>query len=155
MILLRTLSWSSTSIIFKSINYTNTLLIYSSMHKAVLRLRIQFVEVALVRKKFVGCIELSGLSVAHDENAVGVHDGLEPVGDGDDCGVLKAFANGLLDERVGARVDVGGRLVDEHQSAVAQRRPRNAHQLLLPHRQVVPRIRNQRLQAFPLCEYAL
>lgn len=57
-----------------------------------------------------------------------------------------------MNELVGARVDVGRGFVDEDEAAVPQQSPRDAHELLFPHRQIVARRRNGRVQSVALGE---
>lgn len=41
-------------------------------------------------------VELSHLSLVHNENAIRVHDGVETVGDGENCARSELAANGRL-----------------------------------------------------------
>lgn len=56
----------------------------------------------------------------HHQDTVGAHDSLDSVGDGDHCGLFKAFPDCLLDESVGLGIDIGCCLIDEDQSAVSE-----------------------------------
>ena len=71
------------------------------------------------------------MAVVHHENEVGVLHGRDALGD-DDLGRFGDIgAEALADERVGARVDRGGRVVEDQNLRLFEKRPGDAETLLL------------------------
>ena len=64
---------------------------------------------------------------------VTVHDGVESVRDCDDGAAHELLPDGLLDEVVGLEVHRRRGLVQHQHPRLAEERPRQAHQLPLPH----------------------
>ncbi len=64
---------------------------------------------------------------------VAVEDGVEPVRDREDGAVSELLADRVLDELVRLQVDGGRRLVQNQNLRLAQQRPRQTHELPLPH----------------------
>jgi hypothetical protein len=69
-------------------------------------------------EQLCGRIELLELARVQHQDAVAVHDGVQPVRDGEHGAVAERGADGALDERVGCIVHVGGGLV-QHQDLQA------------------------------------
>ena len=67
------------------------------------------------------------------EDPVAVHDGVEPVGDGEDGAVEEPLTDGLLDQSVSLGVDVGRGLVQDEDPVLSEHRPGQTHQLPLAH----------------------
>ena len=86
-----------------------------------------------------GAAELDQPALLHDHDLVGVLEGGEPVGDGQDRALFELFCDDPLDECVVLDVDVGGGLVDEDHPAVLEEGPADAEQLLLPRREAAVR----------------
>mmetsp|Transcript_29498 Transcript_29498/g.89622 ORF Transcript_29498/g.89622 Transcript_29498/m.89622 type:complete len:490 (+) Transcript_29498:1116-2585(+) len=79
---------------------------------------------------------LDRLPRVHDHHPVALHDGVEPVGDGEHGGVGHLAAQRLLDQLVRLHVDGSGRLVEDENARALEQRPRHADELPLTHRQV-------------------
>ena len=71
-----------------------------------------------------------------------IHDGIEPVSDGDDCTLGKLGPDGLLDEVVRLQIHGSRSLVQNQHLGLAQQGTGEAHQLTLPHAQVLPSLSN-------------
>lgn len=82
--------------------------------------------VAVVRHEFVVCTLLDKFAVAHDEDAVGVADGGEPVRNHNAGPVGHEFAERILNEHFGGGVDTGGGFV-EHKEQFGVLRQRACH----------------------------
>ena len=66
-----------------------------------------------------------------DQDQVRVPDGAQPVGDDDAGPALEQGREGRLDDRLGARVYVARRLVQDEDARVGQHRPGEGEQLAL------------------------
>lgn len=89
---------------------------------------------------------LDYLALLHDDDGVVVGDGVESVGDRDDGAAVELGLECALNEVVRAQVHVRGGLVQHKDPAVAQDRPRQAHQLLLAHGEYLGAARNVGVQ---------
>ncbi len=70
-------------------------------------------------------------AVAHDENAVGVTNGREAVGDDDAGPIGHESVQTLLNQYFGGRINTGGGLIqDEEQFRVLRQRAGHRHELL-------------------------
>lgn len=68
---------------------------------------------------------LHSISSVHDHDHVGLDDGVEAVGDCDECAAAEFLADGLLDEGVCLDVNVGRCLRDHQGRAIQTRTPRS------------------------------
>lgn len=62
-----------------------------------------------------------------------VHDGVEPMCDGQHCAVLKLGADGGLDEVIGLQVNGSCSLVQNQDATLTEQGPGKAHELPLAH----------------------
>ena len=90
---------------------------------------------------------LDELPAVEDEDAVGVHHGVEAVGDGDDRAILPDALERAVEGRLGRRVERARRLVEQEQLGVAHQRPGDAHALALAAREPPPALAHERLVA--------
>ena len=71
------------------------------------------------------------MAVVHHENEVGILHGRDALGDDDLRRLGDIGAEALADQRVGARVDRGGRVVEDQNLRLFEKRPGDAETLLL------------------------
>ncbi|KAG8420482.1 hypothetical protein J3459_011002 [Metarhizium acridum] len=86
----------------------------------------------------LGVADLDDPAGRHDNDQVAVPQELEPVRDLDDGPAAHLVTNHPAHLVVGPRVDAARRLVQQHDGAAAQQRPRQAKQLQLARRQAQP-----------------
>ena len=90
--------------------------------------------VALTKARSTNCTPKKDQKGATNQNPVRVHDGVETVGDGDDCTVGELLSDGLLDDAISpeGRREGGGPVChfsEGHRRAIAVSEP---HPLSLP-----------------------
>ena len=59
-------------------------------------------------------------AICNDEDLIGIGDGRKPVGNGNDRLALYQPGHCLLNNRLVLRVDVGGRLIENHNGGIFQ-----------------------------------
>ena len=91
---------------------------------------------------------LEHFASVHDDDAVGVSHGREPVGDDERGAPAQDAAQPLLDEHLGARVDRRGRLVEDEDRGVADDRARERDELPLTGRQRPAALADGRVEPF-------
>ena len=89
-----------------------------------------------VLEQVAGGVKLLEPAGVQHHDLVRVHDGVDPVGDGEDGALPELLPDGGLDEAVRLKVHGGGGLVQHVDPGVPQQGPRQAHQLSLTLRQV-------------------
>ena len=72
------------------------------------------------------------MPVAHHEDDVRVADGGEAVGDDEARSALHEAGERVLHDELGARIDGGGRFVEDQRGREREHYPRDAQKLLLP-----------------------
>src|SRR5699024_9951957 len=92
---------------------------------------VQLVILALFGDQFVVAAALDDAALFQDDDAVGVADGGQPVGDDEGGAAVHQAVHAGLDHRLGAGVDGAGGLVQDQHRRVGHRRPGNGQQLAL------------------------
>jgi len=91
----------------------------------------ELVELRLaVLGELLGIAELDALATVHDHYVGTVDDGVDPVGDGEDSGVLEVLVHHLLDAFFRLDVDVGSGLIQHDNFVVFEDSSSDANQLL-------------------------
>ena len=88
------------------------------------------VQPALGHQLRMGAL-LDDAAILHHQNLVGVLDGGQPVGDGEDRLSLGQGGQGLLDQVLILRIHAGGGLVQNHDGRILQNRPGDGDALAL------------------------
>ncbi len=101
----------------------------------------------LVRDELRRRVELFDLPRVEHHHPRAVHDGVEPVGDGQHGAVGKLLPDGGLDEVVGLHVDGGGGLVEHEQLGLSEEGPGKADELPLADAQVVAALGHRVVEA--------
>ena len=91
-------------------------------------------EGSIVLDESVRLSDFDDSTPAHHNHLVVVGDSVQSVGDGDDSGVLELGVDTFLDEVVSFHVHVRCGFIQDQELVVAKQCPRQAQQLLLPHR---------------------
>ena len=86
-----------------------------------------------VGKQVLGRVEFNLFAVGQDEDLGVVHDGVEPVRDGQHGAVEELGPDGRLDEVVSLKVDRGRGLVEDQNLGLSQQGSGQAHELPLAH----------------------
>ena len=94
-------------------------------------LHVQVVVEAARREQLVVRAALDDLAVLERQHLVGVADGAQAVGDDERGPPVQQLLERVLDQPLGARVDRRGRLVQDQDARVGQRRARDRQQLAL------------------------
>ena len=93
------------------------------------------VKPAACHKLFVAAL-LDNSTLVHHDDAVGSADGRETVGDHQGRALPQQLFQGLLNDNLGVRVDVGRRLVQDYDSRIRYQCPREADELALAYAQI-------------------
>jgi len=92
----------------------------------------ELVELRLaVLGELLGVAVLDALAMVHDHHHVTVDDGVDPVGNCEDGGVLEVLVHQLLDALFRLDVDVGSGLVQHNNFVFPEDSSSDAYQLLL------------------------
>ena len=87
-------------------------------------------------KQLVRATKLGHLAIGKDKDTIAVHNGVEAVGNGENCAVPELLPDLLLDERIGARIHIGSRFIQHQYSVPSEHCTGQAKELPLSHRQV-------------------
>ncbi len=90
---------------------------------------------------------LRQVPTAHEEDVVGVADGVQAVGDDHLGGRRRQLVQHLFQQLLGHRVDIGRGLVEDQDLRLAQHRAQEGDQLLLAQRQALAPGLDRRRQA--------
>ena len=90
----------------------------------------------LVGQEVVRAVELGDVALVQHHHPVAVHDGVEPVGDGDDGALRELLPDGGLHQVVSLQVHGRGGLVQDEDLGLPQEGPGQAHELSLTHGEV-------------------
>ena len=93
-----------------------------------------FGEGSVVLNELVRLSDFDDPAPAHYNDLVVVSDGVQSVGNRDDGGVLELGVDTLLDEVVSFHVHIRCGFIQDQELVISKQCPRQAQQLLLPHR---------------------
>ena len=91
-------------------------------------------------------VELHQLALVEDHDVVIVHDGVQPVGDGQDGGVLELSPDGLLDQVISLEVHSSRGFIQDEDLGLPEQGPGQTDELALPHWQILPTLSDLMLQ---------
>ena len=88
------------------------------------------VEAVLLHERFMRAA-LNDVAVLHDKDKVGVFNCRQAVGNDEACAVFRELIHGALDQKLCARIDGAGRLVQNQHGRVLEHGAGDGQQLLL------------------------
>lgn len=94
----------------------------------------------------VWVVEFDAEAVVHDEDAVGVDHGCKSVRNDDNCAVFEILLQLLLDKIIRLKINIRSRLIQDEHLRLPDDSARETEQLLLPDREDVIVVGDERLQ---------